>query len=165
MRAKTTGSRLALWMLVMSGIVTLWALTGTALAQDASPQQQAAPSGPGSAPVSSTSTSEVDVLRKRAATFWAARVAGDYTKQWELLEPRGRGRMTAAEYAAPRNVVRYLAYQVEDANVGGAYAKVKVRLIIQPTLPFAPQRKIAPSAAVVEDPWVKVQGTWYHSLE
>ena len=164
MRAGPTGSRGALRALVVSGVLALWALTGNAAEQSTS-QKQAAPSGSVSAPVSGASTGDVDALRERAAAFWAARVTGDTTKQWELLEPRARGRMTAAEYAAPRNVVKYLAYQVEDANVEGFYAKVKVRLIVQPTLPFAPQRKIAPSATVVEDPWVRVQGTWYHSMD
>jgi hypothetical protein len=164
MRARATGLGVVLCALVMCGTAGTWAVTGSVAAQSTS-EQPTAPPDRGTTSVSSASTGDTDVVRERAAAFWAARVSGDYAKQWELLEPRARGRMTVQEYATPRNVVKYLAYQVEDAKVEGFFAKVRVRLVVQPTLPFAPQRRVAPSAAVVEDPWVKVQGTWYHATD
>jgi len=108
---------------------------------------------------------DAEVLRERAAEFWKARVALDATKQWELLEPRGRGRMAPAEYGGVQRAVKYLAYQVEDANVRGYFGTVKIRLIVQPVLPSAPTRRIAPAAVVIDDSWVKIQGTWYRALE
>ena len=73
--------------------------------------------------------------------------------------------MAPAEYGGVPRAVKYLAYQVEDANVRGYFGTVKVRLIVQPVLPTAPTRRIAPAAVVVDDAWVKIQGTWYRSLE
>jgi hypothetical protein len=108
---------------------------------------------------------DAEALRERAAEFWKARVALDATKQWELLEPRGRGRMAPAEYGGVPRAVKYLAYQVEDANIRGYFGTVKVRLIVQPVLPSAPNRRIAPAAVVIDDSWVKIQGTWYRALE
>jgi hypothetical protein len=108
---------------------------------------------------------EVQALRERTAAFWAARIAADPVKQWELLEPRGQGRMTASDYAAVPRAVKYLAYQVEDANIRGYFASVRVRLIVQPVLPSAPQRQIPPGAIIVNDSWVRVRGTWYRALE
>ena len=124
--------------------------------------------GPGVSASSAPMASEVEVLalRERAAAFWAARVAGDVETQWQLLEPRWKGRMTAAEYGSDLTGARYLGYQVEDATVDGFFATVKVRVLFQPILPpSAPSRVVAPIASVVADGWVRVGGLWYHSLE
>src|SRR5262245_11050264 len=87
-------------------------------------------------PASSTSAAAPDTteLKQRAAAFWAARVAGDADTQWKLLEPRGKGRMSAQEYAAAPTGGRYLAYQVEGATVQGSFATVKVKVLIQQLL-------------------------------
>lgn len=104
------------------------------------------------------------MLRERTAAFWAARVDKDFTKQWELLEPRGRARMTPAEYA-PGPVVKYLGYEVDDATVKGYFATVKVKVIAEAVLPTVPQQKAPPSVVVVEDLWVRIKGTWYRALD
>ena len=146
--------------LVASGVVALAALSwaAPAAAQTSPPPAASSPPAPGS------SNPEVETLRARVAAFWAGRVTGDLTAQWELLEPRGRGRMTAAEYAAGRGAVKYLGYQVEDASVEGYFATVKVRLLVQAVLPGV-ARPVNPGAVVVEDNWVRIRGVWYHSLE
>jgi hypothetical protein len=69
------------------------------------------------------------------------------------------------EYAGAPRAVKYLAYQVEDASINGHFATVKVRLIVQPMLPAAPQRQVAPAVVVVNDTWVRIRGTWYRALE
>jgi hypothetical protein len=135
------------------------------------PAPEAGPTPAPSAPVAAATPDpqalarDAEALRERAAEFWAARVALDSTKQWELLEPRGRGRMAPAEYGGMPRAVKYMAYQIEDANIRGYFGTVKVRLIVQPVLPTAPNRRIAPAAVVVDDAWVKIRGTWYRSLE
>jgi hypothetical protein len=73
--------------------------------------------------------------------------------------------MTALEYAGPVRGVKYLAYQVEDATIDRYFAKVKVRLLVQPILPAAPQRQLPAAAVVVDDTWIRVRGTWYRALE
>jgi hypothetical protein len=137
-----------------------------ATAQSVAPGTAGAANAP-SAVVSTVPANDVEILRQRAAAFWAARVAGDAGKQWELLEPRGRGRMTPDEYRA-KDPGKYLAYQVEDAKVDGYFAKVKVRVIIMPVRPPAlagPPVPVVPVANVVDDVWVRINGTWFHSLE
>jgi hypothetical protein len=118
----------------------------------------AAPSSPGT-----SATDDVESLRARVATFWAARVKGDATAQWELLEPRGRNRMSAGDYGAGGHAVRYLGYQVEEAKVNGYFADVRVRLLVVPI--FNDGRKVGPQVTVTEDSWVRIRGTWYRSLE
>lgn len=110
---------------------------------------------------------EIQTLRDRAATFWAARVAGDFEAQWQLLEPRWKGRMTAAEYGSDLTGGKYLAYQVEGAIVNGYFATVKVRLLVQQVLPLsaAGRTRTSPQATVVEDSWVRIGGVWFRTLE
>jgi hypothetical protein len=117
-----------------------------------------------SAPMASEA--EVQVLRERAAAFWAARVAGDYETQWQFLEPRWKGRMTAAEYGSDLAGGRWLAYQVEGATVNGFFATVMVRLLVQQNLPLsaAGRTRMSPQATVVADGWIRIGGVWYRRL-
>ena len=116
-----------------------------------------------SAPVVMASPTEVQALRERAASFWAARMSEDDQAQWELLEPRAKGRMTAKEYAAGRQGVRYLGYQVEDATIDGYFAVVKVRLLVQAVHPRL--AALAPQPILIDDQWVRVGGSWYRQMD
>ena len=153
---------------VRRGVALLVASSGLLLLSCGAPgivaKAQEPPAAP-TVPATDRAGDDVEGLRQRAATFWAARVAGDTKGQWELLEPRGRGRLTAGEYASARGAVKYIAYQVEDATVDGYFASVKVRLLVQPILPTAQLRKVHPTGSLVPDRWVRVGGTWYRSLE
>jgi hypothetical protein len=136
--------------------VVLFGLVGISSAQSSSP----------SATTGATSTAgDSDTLRERAANFWAARIAGDVNTQWQLLEPRGKARMTPLEYAGSPGAVKYLAYQVEDATVNGYFGTVAVRLLIQPLLPGASSSRVAPAGTVVKDQWIRLKGMWYRTLE
>lgn len=151
---------------VVAGAMAFSALAcaGPAATQLSGPPADA-PSSPAVAAPPGATPAEVQALRERTAAFWAARMAGDPVKQWELLEPRGQGRMTASDYAGVARAAKYLAYQVEDANIRGYFASVRVRLIVQPVLPSAPQRQIPPAAIIINDSWVRIRGTWYRGLE
>lgn len=119
----------------------------------------------GSSAVAGEAEQDVQNLRQRAAAFWAARIARDFRAQWELLEPRGRGRMAPEEYAAGRGAVLYLAYQVEDAEVNGIFGVVKVRVMVQPAAQVWGGRRVPIGATVVNDEWVRAGGVWYRRLE
>ena len=119
------------------------------------------PSAQPPAPVASAE--DVQALRERVGAFWAARLAGDPKVQWELLEPRGRARLTIQEYGSDRGALRYIAYQVEDATVNGYFAVVKVRVMVQPILPSG--RRVGVQTTLAEDYWVKIRGIWYRKLE
>lgn len=151
MRVQGLAAGFALLLSVLAG------LPGCAVTQDAS----STPPASGGA----VAASDDERLRERAAAFWAARVAGDPKAQWELLEPRGRGRLTPLEYVPGPGAMKYLAYQVENATVNGYFADVSVRILVQPILPIARRAKVGPSSTVVQDRWVRIGGTWYRSLE
>jgi hypothetical protein len=142
--------------LILSTATALISLCALAWAGSAASQ------GTSEAPAAAA-TDDVQVLRDRVATFWAARMAGDPSVQWGLLEPRGRGRLTPQEYSANRSAVRYLAYQVENATVDGYFAVVKVRLMFQPILPSG--RRVGVQTSLAEDYWVRIGGTWYRRLD
>jgi hypothetical protein len=146
-------------MLVVGAIVAI---------SHAVPPVPAAAQSPPSAPVAAATPPagpEVERLRERTAAYWAARVSGDSKAQWELLEPRGRGRLSPSEYDVSGGGVKYIAYQVEDATIEGYFATVKVRMIVQPVLPMAQGKRIGPTTVVLMDRWVRIRGTWFRSLE
>jgi hypothetical protein len=151
---------------VIAGVLLALSAAGSVAAPAAAQSATSAPSPiSGTATAPTASSADIDSLRERVAAFWAARVAGNYTAQWELHEPRARGRMTPGEYTVQRGVLKYLAYQVEDASVNGYFSIVRVRVLVQPLLPTASPRALAPAALLVQDRWVKIGGTWYRSLE
>ena len=143
--------------------VGLVVLAGVGWAASVPGQGVSAPSAP------MASEAEVQALRERAAAFWAARVAKDTEAQWQLLEPRWKGRTTAAEYGGDLMAAggQWLAYQVEDVAVTGFFATVKVRLlVVQPTPASMVGRvRLSPQGAVVEDGWIRIGGVWFRRLE
>jgi hypothetical protein len=154
--------RVGLVSMVFASLVA--AAASVVSGQESSP----APAPPVAAgPVKATANPDIERLRERAAAFWAARVEGDSKSQWELLEPRGRGRLTPGEYAPARGALKFFAYQVEDATVRGHFADVRVRLLVQPNLPPTSARttNMGPATTVVKDRWIRIGGTWYRSLE
>lgn len=139
-----------LFAAITAGLLALGAVEGKAVAQGASPP-----------PGNTASDAEVQTLRERAAAYWAARMTGDDKVQWDLLEPRGRGRVTPQEYAAERRGIQYLGYQIENASIDGFFAVVKVRLLFQ-----VPQlASVAPQTVLMDDRWIRVGGAWYRQLD
>jgi hypothetical protein len=110
-----------------------------------------------------SASGEVQDLRERVAVFWAARLAVNYKGQWDLLEPRGKGRVTPEEYAANQGTIRYLAYQVEDATIDGYFATVRVRLMLLPVLPSL--GRVPVQTIVAQDKWIRIGGLWYRSAD
>jgi hypothetical protein len=123
--------------------------------------------GEAASPAPVASEAEVLALRERAAAFWAARVSGDFDAQWQFLEPRWRGRMTAAEYGSDLTGGRWLAYRVEGATISGYFATVKVRVLVQQNLPpsAAGRSRLSPQATVVDDGWIRIGGVWFRRLD
>ena len=82
-----------------------------------------------------------------------------------MLEPRGRGRMAAAEYGGVHRAVKYLAYQVEEANVSGYFGTGQGSPDRPARAAECPAAADRPGGRVIEDTWVKIQGRWYRALE
>ena len=103
-------------------------------------------------------------LKKRALTYWEARVKKDYRTEYDLLEPRARARFSPDEYGRGR-MVQYLAAQVEGAERNGNFGSVAVRLLVRIVAP--PPIRVPPrnEATEFQDHWVLIDGTWYRSLE
>jgi len=139
-----------------------WVTGVTAQAPVQAPSVTSTPASP--APLGSEA--DIQTLRQRAAEYWAARVAGDPDAQWKLLEPRGKGRLTAREYGSEPGGGRYLAYQVEEATVKGVFATVKVRVLVQMILPPSSTIRSAPrQVTIVDDGWIRIGGVWYRRLD
>ena len=120
--------------------------------------------GAAEAPAVSPVEDDALVLRQRVAEYWAARIAKDYRTQWELSEPRLKGRMTAEEYGAGKGAIHYLGYEVGAAKIDGTFASVGVKVIARITLPRRPTEPLV-RTGTVEDGWVKVAGVWYRRVD
>jgi hypothetical protein len=122
--------------------------------------------GSSAPPTSTAPEADGSVLRDRAAAFWAARMAGDVEGQWQFLEPRGKGRLTAEEYAPPSTGGKYLGYQVEGVTINGYFATVKVRVLLLQNIPLSgAHRSIPPQVVIAEDPWIRIGGVWYRRID
>jgi hypothetical protein len=141
--------------------VGLVALAGAGCATSGQTATTQAPATPASTP--KASEAEVRTLRERVAAFWVARMSDDDRGQWEMLEPRGRGRLTPREYASERRDVRYLGYQVEDAAVDGHFAVVKVRVLFRPIIQTMVD--VSMQTVLLDDHWIRVNGSWYRQLD
>src|SRR5262245_35734885 len=119
---------------------------------------------PTPAPVSQPGADETLTLRQRAAEYWAARVARAYKTQWELSEPRLKGRITSEEYGAGRGAIQYLGYDVGDADIKGSFASVQVKVVARITLPSSKAKPVL-KTATVPDHWIKVDGVWYRRAD
>lgn len=144
--------------------VTVGLLVASALAVSAQ-QAPVTPPAPAMAAAASAIDADVQALRQRAATFWAARLARDFRVQYDLYEPRFRGRMTPEEFAGGRGAVLYLGYQVEEATIDGAFGRVKVRVAAQPAAPALAGKRVPVQASLLDDAWVKVGGLWYRRAD
>jgi hypothetical protein len=107
---------------------------------------------------------EALTLRQRTAEYWAARVARDYKTQWELSEPRLKGRITAEEYAQGKGAIHYLGYEVGDASIDGNFAKIDVKVIARITVPNSRAKPVV-RTQTVPDAWIKVEGVWYRRAD
>jgi hypothetical protein len=122
--------------------------------------------GTGTLPAQASAPSEEEALavRQRAADYWAARVARDYRVQWDLSEPRLKGRITPEEYGTGKGAIQYLGYEVGNAKIDGSFATVQVKVIARVTLPKS-QAKPVMRTATLGDAWVKVDGVWYRRAD
>jgi hypothetical protein len=120
--------------------------------------------GPSVEKVAQPGQDESLILRQRAAEYWAARVARDYRKQWELSEPRLKGRTTPEEYGAGKGAIQYLGYEVGDASINGSFASVQVKVIGRITLPNSRAQPVTRTSSV-PDAWIKVEGIWYRRAD
>jgi hypothetical protein len=151
---------------LITGLIVFEAANWVTGVSAQAPNQTPSASPTPASPTPLGSEADIQTLRQRAAEFWAARVSDDPDAQWKLLEPRGKGRLTAREYGAEPGGGRYLAYQVEGATVNGIFATVKVRVLVQLILPPSAAIRTPPrQVTIVDDGWIRIGGVWYRRLD
>src|SRR5262245_9859450 len=116
---------------------------------------------------SAAAAGSLEPLKERVLAYWQARVQRNYRGEYELLEPRARALLDPDEYGRGRTV-QYLAVQIEDAERRGNFARVGVRLLVRiqipPIFPRSPGID-SDQSTVLQDYWVRIEGTWYRTLE
>jgi hypothetical protein len=148
----------------LSWSVLIAAFAGLVLGWHPAPTSAQAP-GTAATPAAATpAPDETLTLRQRAAEYWMARTKRDYRAQWELSEPRLKGRMSPEQYGAGKGAIHYLGYEVGDAKIDGHFATVEVKVIARITVASQPTQPLV-RTATVNDGWVKIEGVWYRRAD
>jgi hypothetical protein len=104
-----------------------------------------------------------DVLKQRVNTYWKAMQDGNYDVSRSLLDPFMRSEWNADAYKDRMGKIKYTAHTVEDIDVRGDFADVRVK--ITGSVPkfmnkgkeiSAPER----TADIVER-WLYMDGSWF----
>jgi hypothetical protein len=74
-----------------------------------------------------------EALRGQVARFWDARIKGDLVKQYDLLEPEARERVTLTAFVRSRGTVDFKSHEIQAVNVVGdkGWAKVKYTFAVR----------------------------------
>lgn len=101
-------------------------------------------------------------LRERAQAFWDARKAGDEVTTYRYEEISLNPQMTLQKYLQSRGGIRYVDVELKDIELKDAtHADVILRMSY--LLPEAGIK--TPLAGEVRDPWIRIDGQWYHAYQ
>jgi len=103
---------------------------------------------------------ESEILRKRAAEYWALRVKGDLDKNYEYEIPPYREKVRMVEYIMQQGqALKWTDAEIRGVDVDGDRAKVEVFVRFNYQIR---NFKMKTSADSLRENWVKFKGEWYH---
>lgn len=104
--------------------------------------------------------SDTEILRKRAAEYWALRIKGDFDKNYEYEIPPYREKIRIVEYIMRQGqALKWTDAEVREVDVDGDRAKVEVFVRFNYQIP---NFKMRTSADSLRENWGKFKGEWYH---
>lgn len=130
------------------------------------------PLGQGAAAMAKLSTfpmiSEADraaKLTQRVNTLWAHRVAANYDSAYDIFDFAYKAATPKKLYVENSGVITYLGFNVDEVNISGNEANVKMRVKyeVKPTILPMTGKPITVTPIEVEVPnrWVWVENDWY----
>lgn len=101
-----------------------------------------------------------EILRKRAAEYWALRIKGDFHKNYEYEIPSYREKVGIVDYImAQGQVLKFTDAEVREVDVDGDRARVELFLRFNYQIPSF---KMKMSADYIRENWARFKGEWYH---
>ena len=104
-------------------------------------------------------------LAKRANALWSYRVAGNYEQAYDMFDFAYRAATPKKMYLNNIGVITYLTYSVDETNIVGNVAdvKMKLRYEVKPTMLPSTGKPITVPPVDVDTPtkWVWVENDWY----
>lgn len=101
-------------------------------------------------------------LRERAQAFWAARKAGDDLTAYRFEELSKHPESNLQSYLKGRAAIEYRKAEIKAVRLKGP-TEAEVILEMSYTLPAVGLNK--PIEAEVKDPWVLIDGQWFHAFK
>lgn len=102
-------------------------------------------------------SSEEAVLKARASEYWAARAVGNRAKSYKFeAGAQPGGGLTPEAYADVGLGLNLSNIRVKSLEIQGEQAIVKLSALLH--TPYMPR----PFPQEISDPWVKLNGVWYH---
>ncbi len=98
-------------------------------------------------------------LAKRVSEFWDCRVKGDYVTIYDLMSPDIRATVTRPAFVGSKGFVNYYSYDIRSIHIDQDEAVATVYYTWKANHPLF--EKSEPKEHVMEDRWVRIDGTWY----
>jgi len=102
------------------------------------------------------------VLLERFKDSWTARENEQWQSLYEMTDPRDRDDVSFNDFAEAKSLTSFIDYEIEWVEVLNDVGTVRVRIehkIDDPNL-----QKLPSSIVVVDERWVRVDGSWYMDL-
>ncbi|RMD69138.1 MAG: hypothetical protein D6819_07720 [Gammaproteobacteria bacterium] len=99
-------------------------------------------------------------LRERAEAYWKAVEANDLVTQYKMEATAKEGKLTPEAFRArAEGRFRYENVKVVDVKVEGDKGVVTVRADER-----IPKWGVVRKNRIIKDPWIRIDGVWYHRI-
>lgn len=103
------------------------------------------------------------LLRERVKAYWVGMINKDMKTPYETHDPFYRARIPFEYYVAQRGPMVYNAFSIDDVNIQGNIATVKVKVTYEiPKITIlGKDTSMPPKEVTTEDTYLFLDGTWY----
>ena len=106
--------------------------------------------------------SDVERLLDRMTEFWECRVRGDYVTIYDLMSPDIRESVSRSAFVGAKGFVNYYGFDIRSVEIAGEEARALVQYSWKANHPLF--EKSPPKEHVMEDVWVRRDGTWFRKF-
>jgi len=107
----------------------------------------------------SETRTDVSELTRRIQEYWDCRVKGDYVTIYDLMSPDIRETISRPAFVGAKGYVNYYSFDIRAIEIDQDEARALVHYTWKANHPLF--EKSDPKEHVMEDTWVRIDGTWY----
>lgn len=108
----------------------------------------------------------LEKLKERVDSFWRGMIEDQWSRNYEMLDPWFRARVTRSGYMSTRGGLVYHEAQLANVDLKGTIADVKVRVSLEmPEVEVLGKRHSMPKhTRFIEERWLWVADNWYREV-